>query len=424
MANIDKEKLSQEAKGKYSVESNAFLMQKIKNAEKDKYDGKPKDEINVIVGDDKQPDKFYPQVKLERWSNEVNFSVRLKENEADLAKSATIITDKDKIVWEKGNIKIENYESDEENYKFVWYLKKKPTTNKIQFSIQSKGLDFFYQPELTQEEKDKGAFRPENVVGSYAVYHSTKGGMVDGNGKDYKTGKAFHIYRPHIIDANGLETWGILKIENGIYSVEIPQDFLDKAVYPVKSNDTFGYNQTGTSGTNVKNLIRGHIEMGGAGTGVSMQAYCWALNGNSSARIKYAIYLDSDGSLLSNGTTNASGTLGASFNRHWEILNFTSAPTISAVNYKIVAWANYDVYVGYDNTANTGVYETATYGTWPASITWERSGRNERFFIYATYTPAAAGVVKTVNGLAIASIKTINGLAVASVKTINGAAYQ
>ncbi len=42
-----------------------------------------------------------------------------------------------------------------------------------------------------------------------------------------------------------------------------------------------------------------------------------------------------------------------------------------------------------------------------------------------SYTSAvAAGVIKTLNGLAWASVKTVNGLAVGSVKTINGAAAQ
>lgn len=41
-----------------------------------------------------------------------------------------------------------------------------------------------------------------------------------------------------------------------------------------------------------------------------------------------------------------------------------------------------------------------------------------------TAPPAGGSVIKTVNGLAVASVKTINGLAVASVKTINGAAAQ
>jgi hypothetical protein len=109
-------------------------------------------------------------VKLCRWTNEVNLSVRLKDTEYE---KAVISTDKDKIIWDKDNIKIEMYDyaEGEGGYKFVWYLKSKPTTNKVEFFIQSKGLDFFYQPELTQEEKDKGVIRPENVVGSYAVYH-------------------------------------------------------------------------------------------------------------------------------------------------------------------------------------------------------------------------------------------------------------
>lgn len=39
-------------------------------------------------------------------------------------------------------------------------------------------------------------------------------------------------------------------------------------------------------------------------------------------------------------------------------------------------------------------------------------------------TAAGGGVIKTINGLAIASVKTINGVAIASIKTYNGAATQ
>ena len=37
---------------------------------------------------------------------------------------------------------------------------------------------------------------------------------------------------------------------------------------------------------------------------------------------------------------------------------------------------------------------------------------------------SSAGVIKTINGVALASVKTRNGLAAASIKTINGLAYQ
>ena len=140
MIEIDKIKLSKEITDKYSITNNAFKLDKIKNAEKDKYTGEPKDEINVEIGDTKQTE-FYPQVKICRWSNETNFSVRLKDTEYEKAK---ISFNKDKIVWDKDNIKIEycDYPEGEGGYKMVWYLKSKPATNKVEFTIQSKGLGF------------------------------------------------------------------------------------------------------------------------------------------------------------------------------------------------------------------------------------------------------------------------------------------
>ena len=185
----------------------------------------PKDRIEVIIGDDKEQD-FKPQVKIKRWDGECDFSVRLKENGKE---TPTVSSADDKVTWDKGNFKIEFYEA-ENAHKFVWYLKEKPDTNKVEFTIQSKGLKFYYQPELTQEEIDNGSFRPENVVGSYAVYMENPGTNWVG-GKEYKAGKFGHIYRPHLYDSNGLEAWGNLHIENGIYSVEIPQDFLDKEYF-------------------------------------------------------------------------------------------------------------------------------------------------------------------------------------------------
>jgi hypothetical protein len=130
----------------------------------------PKDRIEVEVGDSKQPD-FKPQVKIMRWDNEVNFSVRLKDDQVAIE---AVTTSQDKIVWSKGKRDVNFYDltEGEGGYEFEVILKEKPATNKLEFTLNTKGLDFFYQPELTQEEKDQGATRPEKVVGSYAVYAS------------------------------------------------------------------------------------------------------------------------------------------------------------------------------------------------------------------------------------------------------------
>ena len=50
----------------------------------------------------------------------------------------------------------------------------KPLSNVISLSIQSKGLKFYYQGPLTDKEKAEGIIRPEEVTGSYAVYHESK----------------------------------------------------------------------------------------------------------------------------------------------------------------------------------------------------------------------------------------------------------
>src|SRR3990167_10358387 len=209
----------------------------------------PKDEIKVFIGDDKQPN-FEPQQKIERWSNEVNCSFRLIHNEV----APNLTVEGDKIIWAGEKIEAHFYdlgisgEHPEGSREFDVILKEPPKTNVVEFTLETKGLDFFYQPELTQEEIDQGNIRPENVVGSYAIYASENKINYVG-GKEYKCGKVGHIFRPKIIDSAGTEVWCDLHIENGILSVTIPQDFLDKAVYPVRhaAGLTFGYTSAGAS---------------------------------------------------------------------------------------------------------------------------------------------------------------------------------
>jgi hypothetical protein len=423
---IDTNKISPEVNEKYSVENNAFLMANIKNEELDRYDGKPKDEINVIVGDDKQPDNFLPQVKLCRWSNEVNFSVRLIDDEVGQESVNTI---GDKIVWEKGNKKIEfyDYEEGEGGSKLVWYLKKKPKTNKVEFSIQSKNLDFFYQPPLTQEYqngysdefqkeivvtetqvKDLDgnvlAERHENVVGSYAVYHSTKGGMNDAYGKDYKTGQAFMIYRPHLIDANGLEAWGNLHIENGIYSVEIPEDFYNKAVYPIKSNDTFGYETApATDNTWVYNTIRADYPYSPTSSGIISKLVVFSENGGSinDGYFRPVIYKNSDNTLIGYGP---GVTMGDSQN--WVDAVLDNGGTIVALTeYMLGGWLGPDEglsmpSIAYNSATNIKARDAYTYhatNSPPNPCSWSAGKPNAslRWGIYATYTPSGGGGTPT-----------------------------
>lgn len=272
-----------ELKAIYVREEAELKLTDIKNPELTS-EGQIKDDVQVTIGDNTPAPRvlgifgggekvFKPDIEMKRW-NEVSFKLKTEKLLEDSTEDS-IALEKDKVKYNSKKMSFEMHQTlDKEAYKYVWYLNEKPITNKVEFQMESKGLDFFYQPPLNEEFPESkncsptecdtdgdgvvDSFRPENVVGSYAVYHSTKGGMNDTYGKDYKVGKAFHIYRPHLIDANGLEAWGILHISDPIeilpdgreirtYSVTLPDEIYNNGSYPIKSNDTFGYTSLGAS---------------------------------------------------------------------------------------------------------------------------------------------------------------------------------
>jgi len=117
------------------------------------------------------------------------------------------------------------------------------------------GVNFYYQGELTPEDIAAGAYRPDDVVGSYAVYADKSGHYVDSRGNtlvNYGTGKLAHIYRPKILDVNSAEVWGVLSIVGKEMSVTIPGDFLDTAVFPVTLDPDLGYSSIGASASGVQ----------------------------------------------------------------------------------------------------------------------------------------------------------------------------
>lgn len=125
-------------------------------------------------------------------------------------------------------------------------LNERPDTNRFCYSIEgAEDYDFFYQAALTDEAIKEGAERPDNVVGSYAVYHKT---LKDNN---YKTGKVMHIYRPEVWELNNekdTREWAELSYdEREGLCVTARQGFLDNATYPVRIDPTFGYTSAGAS---------------------------------------------------------------------------------------------------------------------------------------------------------------------------------
>ena len=278
---------------------------------------------------------FVPEVKLEKWGDETYIRIWLEEAGDDFATDVN-----GKIVWHNEDKSKEyNFYSlapteqfEDGGFEYEIILNKKPKSNVITLKIETKDLVFYYQPELTQEEIDRGDIRPENIVGSYAVYHATKKNHILGQ-TNYMAGKAFHIYRPQMEDAVGTQVWGELHIDEqaGILSVTIPQDFLDKAVYPIKhaTGLTFGY--TGLAGTNSTasgNQLKGGSGTGAAGTVTKVTAW---LQGITSTRNAKAVIVEASGkTIISNGISDSTSipTTKTQYD-----FTFSSNPTVSAQLY-------------------------------------------------------------------------------------------
>ena len=265
-------------------------------------------------------------------------------------------------------------------------LDKKPDTNVFTYIIEGVDeFDFFYQPELTQAEIDRGASRPENVVGSYAVYSKTKANHELGK-TNYGTGKVMHIYRPKAIDADGDEVWSELNYNNGMLSVTVDQTFLDNATYPVTVDPTFGYTSQGASDdvidSSSNDRMAGHKGASISGDVTEIAAYLKSSGGATN----YQLHLYSD----SSGTPNAS-LVGTS---NQAISGSTYALRTGTLSYTMTSGDYWAIAKGFYNGPGTNVaiaYDTGGTSNFGASWDSTWSLNSNKYSIYTTYTQDLTG---------------------------------
>lgn len=261
------------------------------------------------------------------------------------------------------------------------------------------GVSFHYQPPLTRAEIDAGHVRPDNVVGSYAVYTDKKDHFVDARGKtivNYGTGKLAHIYRPFITDADGATIWGVLNISNGVMSVTIPGDFLDKAAYPVTLDPDLGSTIIGGSSVGNRDRMSGTYSTSTvAGVVSSLFFYGGDITGGS-VEWTGLLYTLSDQSIIPNGQSTT--RTGIPNTDAWREFTFPTNPNIVANTCYLVGMHNTDAggfngRLYYDNIAGEAVgcrASEAASATIPDPYVCAES-HTLRFSIYATYTAAASG---------------------------------
>jgi hypothetical protein len=357
------------------------------------------DQDEIIVGDESNPNNFKPKLRLTRWNKEASLTIRYDKVFAD---DPVFEEDAD---YEKDKVSVKNIVNEfyvcpvsEDVLKFGLILRVKPATNSFTFKLEGwQDFDFFYQLPLANTNKDGSTWeeteggistRPADINGSYAIYHKTKKNHIIGQ-TNYKTGKFGHIFRPKFIDAEDNWIWGSINIENGNYTVTIPQDFLDNAVYPVKANDTFG------------------------DTGIGASTVNWAQNNQARANVlaatlHTAVTGDTITSFSHYGSKSGAGTLTmAAYSVTSDLPNVRLGTPVSitlpdttpdwansgAVSQAMTNGVVYCLAVGgFSSATMTSYYDTITNGrsgdtstTLPATWTHAQYGAAQ-FSMYATYT--------------------------------------
>lgn len=356
--------------------------------------------------------KDKPSVTLSRWNDEERVTIEPKFRGAGKISKANRSLFSKKMEFTKGAITAFVEPKTETEFDIDFTLEGKPTYNVFEYTIiGAENMDFFYQPALTQKEIDEGSVRPDNVIGSYAVYSKTKANhctncigvtreiiQADGTSTttqiiatNYATGKLLHIYRPEAIDADGNRVWAVLDYKNGVLSVTVPQEFLDNAVYPVRVDPTFGYTSVGsTEGA----LSAGTAQFNGSNASVSTEAGTvskltfYGYRPGAAPDVKGVISQTSDHIIISNGVANSVSVANAV--GQWWDTSFGTPPSITAQNYHLSMVTNGTLIVFYDSSSDAGWRDTTNSYTTPTNPTdgaltaWNLS-------IYATYTASGGG---------------------------------
>lgn len=368
-------------------------------------------DATITIGDGKTTTDFKPHIKAEFWNGEDNFTLEIPNT------TAIPILKNDKVSVEKPTRGMD-WLKDGNELKWLFRFKSKPDTNKYSMQLGGGWQQFKFNYQLPLENVniytkngeewlngnhpgrlEKVMDRPRKVDGSYSVTHKTKRDHIEGQ-TNYKTGKVCHIYVPKATDVDGKFVWCTLHIENGTYTVTIPQKFLDEAVYPVVINDTFGWTGIGGSSFDLSNAAGTKGTMVVDGTVTKVSAYCVIDSGTPSLKgLIYTIDGGDDSFALVKFVGNA-------------VAAPAGAAWVDSIGSQVLTAATY--YVGVvPSGARINLYQDAE-GGWESwfniAVTYASPENNPaggseddgfRYSVYATYTPTpvgAAGIMTTNTG--------------------------
>lgn len=358
------------------------------------------DADEVIIGDKASVD-FKQQVTFTKWKNKNGIpenSLTIKAPDGLIAANTPTLTNgKVEVKDTKTGFYFNSDPDNTDNFKFGLILYEKPTTNTWSFQLEDwEEFDFWYQrPYLNFNNEDGSSWeiidgerheRLPAMSGAWAVCHRTKKNYIVGQA-NYKIGTFGIFQRPKFIDANGAWVWADLFIENGVYTVTVPQSFLDNAVYPVKANDTFGSTDI-TSFLNSSRLRGTRYSPSSSGTVTAISVY----TNNSSGTHQVAMYSDDAVNTTPEALLTSSPSSLNNLATSWVEHDVADYAVVSGAPYWLCRWPNVSANVYYLSTGGTSGNKTGdTFPTWPNPFAdaWS-AAEAYQYAIYATYTVSGA----------------------------------
>jgi len=164
-----------------------------------------------------------PAIQLSKWNNEETLILEIPSDVGYTDKTVDNTTGEVKMSNKSEGFYFKKY--DAETLKFGIILYSIPKSNKWVFNIiGAENLEFVRPASIF---KDGVAQHIEEQLGGYKINSKV-------------TGEKFGFFKQPIFrDAKGNTCKARLLIEKDQYIITVPQEFLDKAVYPVIANDSF-----------------------------------------------------------------------------------------------------------------------------------------------------------------------------------------
>lgn len=329
---------------------------------------------------------FDPHIRCKRWGEEGSFALRLPDS--SMSRGILPTMDRGKIEWldaaNKVGMRAYSLPVDgtfeQGGLEFEILLSGIPLAPTIALPFETTGLDLHWQGPLTRAQQQRGQIRPDNVLNSIVAVHSTRSPFhfERGAAAKYKTGKAWHLYRPEAIDANGVRHWVDWSLDRDANQLVLVFDawFLS-AAYPVAIDPTIGYTSTPGSidGTNGYMLLN-KFTAGASGDANPGAAFVYGDADSGTLGVKACSYANGAASPDGKARLSQSSSITLTTTPDSRTAAITWTGIVSGTSYFVGVAGSFGCNVYYDDLGATCWYDAlavdetppATYGTFEGTF--------------------------------------------------------